>query len=230
MINKLAESRMIDEDKETLEHILDRFKYEVRHFEQGGDLDDHLYDALFDYYCDTGDMPYGVAKARTGDPHEWVAQNLESHLRGGGIIGGEPDEDYAVEREGVEEEYKDPYTQTEDPAGTPELAYPEYQDPLASILKTAGVEPQNQPAPDYETGDLEEAIPVSLEGEETDEAIAPLSGEQFGDSEYKFNNNDEEAMDESSPLKGQYGHSGKMKPVSKDLSFLDRLKELSGMK
>jgi hypothetical protein len=34
----------------------------------------------------------------------------------------------------------------------------------------------------------------------------------------------------ASPLAGQYGHSGKMKPVDKDLSFLDRLKELSGMK
>jgi hypothetical protein len=33
-----------------------------------------------------------------------------------------------------------------------------------------------------------------------------------------------------SPLQGQYGHSGKMKAVDKDLSFLDRLKELSGMK
>ena len=37
--------------------------------------------------------------------------------------------------------------------------------------------------------------------------------------------------DESkSPLAGQYGHSGKMKEVGKDTSFLDRLKELSGMK
>jgi uncharacterized protein YcfJ len=35
--------------------------------------------------------------------------------------------------------------------------------------------------------------------------------------------------DEASPLAGQYGHSGKMKAVSKDLSFLDRLKELSGL-
>jgi uncharacterized protein YcfJ len=35
--------------------------------------------------------------------------------------------------------------------------------------------------------------------------------------------------DDVSPLAGQYGHSGKMKPVAKDLSFLDRLKELSGL-
>jgi hypothetical protein len=34
---------------------------------------------------------------------------------------------------------------------------------------------------------------------------------------------------DNSPLAGQYGHSGKMKPVEKDVSFLDRLKELSGM-
>ena len=39
------------------------------------------------------------------------------------------------------------------------------------------------------------------------------------------------ATEESrSPLAGQYGHAGKMKEVSKDTSFLDRLKELSGMK
>ena len=36
--------------------------------------------------------------------------------------------------------------------------------------------------------------------------------------------------EDTSPLAGKYGHSGKMKEVSKDLSFLDRLKELSGMK
>jgi hypothetical protein len=34
---------------------------------------------------------------------------------------------------------------------------------------------------------------------------------------------------EESALKGQYGHSGRMKEVNKDVSFLDRLKELSGM-
>ena len=37
------------------------------------------------------------------------------------------------------------------------------------------------------------------------------------------------AMEEKSPLAGIYGHSGKMKEVGKDTSFLDRLKELSGM-
>jgi hypothetical protein len=35
---------------------------------------------------------------------------------------------------------------------------------------------------------------------------------------------------DSSPLAGQYGHSGKLKAVDKDISFLDRLKELSGLR
>jgi hypothetical protein len=35
-------------------------------------------------------------------------------------------------------------------------------------------------------------------------------------------------MYEASALQGQYGHSGRMKPVDKDITFLDRLKELSG--
>ena len=35
--------------------------------------------------------------------------------------------------------------------------------------------------------------------------------------------------EKESPLAGQYGHSGKMKEVGKETSFLDRLKELSGM-
>jgi hypothetical protein len=38
------------------------------------------------------------------------------------------------------------------------------------------------------------------------------------------------AMEEKSPLAGIYGHSGRMKEVGQDTSWLDRLKELSGMK
>ena len=101
-LQELTEGRMIDESGETIEHILNRFKAEVRNFEQGGDLDKDLYDALFDYYFDAGEMPYGVAKARDGDPQEWVAQNLESHLRGDGIVDGNPDEDYGLERESID--------------------------------------------------------------------------------------------------------------------------------
>ncbi len=33
---------------------------------------DELFTFLFGFYTDNGEMPYGVAKARTGDPYEWV--------------------------------------------------------------------------------------------------------------------------------------------------------------
>jgi hypothetical protein len=308
-ITRLGESRMLDEDGSKLEHILDRFRHEVRNFEQGGDLDDDLYDALFDYYCDTGDMPYPVQKARKGDPREWVAQNLESHLRGGGIVGGEPDKDYAVERESVEdldevstdllvrahnaagakkmdilrkaggtlrdpndkkafdkrqqqqnkfadaetqkminaagmkEAVKDPHTQTEDPYNSTEPTYPEYEDPLSGILKSAGVPAEERPAPEYNHGDMEEGVvgaalggPVgAVRGATLGNAIGDAISPDETDEGYSLEPTPAAMEDETdecdtSPLKGQYGHSGKMKPVSKDLSFLDRLKELSGLR
>ena len=76
----VVESRVLDESGETLTHILDRFKHEVAQFEQGADLDDNLYDALYDYYSDKGEIPYGIAKARTGDPYEWISNRLDQEL------------------------------------------------------------------------------------------------------------------------------------------------------
>jgi hypothetical protein len=78
--DKFTESRLMDSAGETMGHILSRFKHEVRNFEAAGDLDDDLYHALYDYYSDNGEMPYGVAKARDGDPYEWVAMRLASEL------------------------------------------------------------------------------------------------------------------------------------------------------
>ena len=33
---------------------------------------------LYDYFCDTGEIPYGVAKSRTGDPDIWILDYIES--------------------------------------------------------------------------------------------------------------------------------------------------------
>ena len=81
----VTEAVLMDESGQTLEHILDRFKFEVRQFQKGGELDDDLYEALFDYYFNAGEMPYGTAKARTGDPYEWVSQRLDQDLGGLGM-------------------------------------------------------------------------------------------------------------------------------------------------
>ena len=36
-----------------------------------------VYDELFDYYSNSGEMPYGVMKARTGMPDEWIYDRLQ---------------------------------------------------------------------------------------------------------------------------------------------------------
>lgn len=64
-----------------LAKILRRFAHETENFNQGGELDDGLYDALFDYYSDNAEIPYGIAKARTGDPYEWISKRLAHEMQ-----------------------------------------------------------------------------------------------------------------------------------------------------
>ena len=81
---KLDESFRVmrDEEGHTLEHIVNRFKHETKTFLNTGEMSDNLYDALYDYYLDRGDMPYGVAKAREGDPYTWIAARFEADIDG----------------------------------------------------------------------------------------------------------------------------------------------------
>jgi hypothetical protein len=71
---------MLDEEGHTLTHIVNRFKHEVRKFIEGDFMPENLYDALYDYYMDRGDMPYGVAKARDGDPYQWVSNQFYNDI------------------------------------------------------------------------------------------------------------------------------------------------------
>ena len=66
---------------EGLDTIAHRYGKEIRDFAQTGELDENLYHALYDYYFD--DMPYGVKKARTADPYEWISDKLDEELRSG---------------------------------------------------------------------------------------------------------------------------------------------------
>jgi hypothetical protein len=76
-----AVGNVLRESHETMAHILSRFPAEVKQFAAGGELDDgDLYDALYDYYLLHGEMPYGVAKARTGDPLEWVSDRFSQDI------------------------------------------------------------------------------------------------------------------------------------------------------
>ena len=71
-----------------LNAICHRYSKECNDFMTSGDLDDDLYNALYDYYFD--DMPYGVKKARDGDPYEWVADRFYADM-GGDQYNGGPD-------------------------------------------------------------------------------------------------------------------------------------------
>jgi hypothetical protein len=156
------------------------------------------------------------------------------------MLGGDASDEFIQDisikepRDEMEEAVKDPADQTEDPEGTKQPAYPEYAQDLSSILKHAGVPAQERPAPDYELEVAETAnpgvTPADIDGvptEELDEA-SRCNMTEAGES-CPVHGLKECGMYEASALAGQYGHSGRMKPVAKDITFLDRLKELSGM-
>ena len=64
-----------------LKEIIKRHQTDVDLFVNGADLSTELYDDLFEYYAFIkGEMPYGTAKARTGDPFEWITNRFESDV------------------------------------------------------------------------------------------------------------------------------------------------------
>jgi len=70
----------VPEQNDTLAHIVKRFPKEVKDFAAGGELSDELYHALYDYYFLHGEMPYGTAKARDGDPYEWIHMRFDQDV------------------------------------------------------------------------------------------------------------------------------------------------------
>ena len=44
--------------------------------DDGRFIETSAYIKLYDYFCNNGEMPYGVAKARTGDPDAWILDYL----------------------------------------------------------------------------------------------------------------------------------------------------------
>jgi len=61
-------------------------KQQVRNYIEGDPEsitfeDGPIWEKLYNHYVfKTGEMPHGTAKARTGDPHEWIFDRLEQIL------------------------------------------------------------------------------------------------------------------------------------------------------
>jgi hypothetical protein len=73
-----------EQGPQSIHDILQQFPQEVNAFKTDPDFDilDHeeFYEALFNMYWDSGEMPYGTAKARTGDPAQWITDQLHMEL------------------------------------------------------------------------------------------------------------------------------------------------------
>jgi len=68
-----------DEDYGYVKMIINQNPKEYAKMKETGDLMDAptIYEKLFQYFAfDTGEMPYGTAKARDGDPYVWIADKL----------------------------------------------------------------------------------------------------------------------------------------------------------
>ena len=251
-LEPMNESVLTDDTGSTLQHILNTFKRDVKDFKETGEVSQHLHDALYDYYHD--DMPYGVQKARDGDPYEWVADRFGKDL---GLPG------YGMFSPGVGSE-DDPSLERES------VMHGDYAEEKNAMRKLAGMAPEEVREPHSVDGGMENPL---IQGEGAVGAVlggvagaalggpvgavrGAIAGDAIGDaiSPDQTDDNDASLFDDAtcnmteagencsihgmeecygadtSPLAGQYGHSGKMKPVGKDLSFLDRLKELSGLK
>jgi hypothetical protein len=74
----LQEGVLTDSTGSTLEHIKDTFKRDIKDFSQSGEMSEHLFRRLYDYYFD--DMPYGAKTGDDIDPYQWVSDRFANDL------------------------------------------------------------------------------------------------------------------------------------------------------
>ena len=59
-----------------LEEEIDLMESYIEEDNDGCFIETRAFEKLFNYFCESGEMPYGVAKARTGDPDDWILNRL----------------------------------------------------------------------------------------------------------------------------------------------------------
>jgi hypothetical protein len=64
---------MYDSEYDEVKKILDNNEVtDLDQIEYGSEV----YEDLYDYFANSGEMPYGVMKARTGMPDEWIIDRV----------------------------------------------------------------------------------------------------------------------------------------------------------
>lgn len=130
------------------------------------EMPDAMYDALYDYYTENGEMPYGTAKARDGDPAEWIENKLDE-LFDAMAEGFNPDGSYNTSDEEAME-FDD---------------FEADEDSLAEMMKLAGMQVKEAAKPDFldidKDGDTEEDMKdAAKDAEEKEEKETNESIEQ----------------------------------------------------
>jgi hypothetical protein len=64
-------------DAELSEVEIDLVESYLERDNDGWFMESTSYLKLFDYFCSSEEMPYGVAKARTGEPDVWILDYLK---------------------------------------------------------------------------------------------------------------------------------------------------------
>lgn len=79
-MTKLTNDEMISFLVATFELTAEAAAEVIEALGNGDDIADEAYDVFFEYYCNNGEMPYGTAKATTGDPLHWVSDRVAAEL------------------------------------------------------------------------------------------------------------------------------------------------------
>ena len=178
----------MDESGNDIESIINNFQQDVEEFKAGGDMSDELFDALYQYYVSSGEMPYGIQKGREGDPMDWVAQQFEHEI---GHMGtqmeesefGNPEEILRSVAQTLEREVEWPLTEIMDGATVKKLLAPLMNaihqqlqhhtsevDEAKPFVKGAPAKGQGKPTGDYDDSDAAQEPVTDYKDRPRDEA------------------------------------------------------------
>ena len=104
------ESFLEGTEADEIKMIMAKHPQDVADMKKSSDLDSgsELYQDLFAYYLNNGEMPYGTAKARDGDPVEWIMNRLDDMNMLEGDI--KDKEDYMAKKKALQDIQMDPNT------------------------------------------------------------------------------------------------------------------------